>query len=100
MVRQIRRNIKHREKNKDKYSIEKDVIKQVNYTSFKEMLPLFLLGLLDDTSNFKPENVLSEFYIFLSTNSDISLNSINQLICVIVKCYVFFAVRAELLNIN
>jgi hypothetical protein len=29
---------------------------------------------------------------------DISLNSINQLIFVMVKCGVFFAVRTELLN--
>jgi hypothetical protein len=39
------------------------------------------------------------FRTILSVNSDFSLNSVNQLIFVMVKCGVFFAVRTELLNI-
>jgi hypothetical protein len=37
--------------------------------------------------------------MFLSVNRDYSLNSINQMILVMVKCGVFFAVRTEFLNI-
>jgi hypothetical protein len=37
--------------------------------------------------------------MILSVNSDISLNHVNKLIIVKVKCGVLFAVRTEFLNI-
>jgi hypothetical protein len=37
--------------------------------------------------------------MFLALNTVISLNSVNQLIFVMVKCCVLFEVRAEFLNI-
>jgi hypothetical protein len=37
--------------------------------------------------------------MILRINSDISLNSINQLIFEMDKCYLFFAVGTEFLNI-
>jgi hypothetical protein len=37
--------------------------------------------------------------MILTVNSDISLNSVNHLIFVMVKCCVFYAVRTEFLNI-
>jgi hypothetical protein len=39
------------------------------------------------------------FRMIFDVNSDYFLNSVNQLIFVMVKCCVFFAVRAEFLNI-
>jgi hypothetical protein len=57
-----------------------------------------LLALIIINSTFFPHNV-----IFVSNVSQtkpvISLNSINQLIFGMVKCYVFFEVRIECLNI-
>jgi hypothetical protein len=40
-----------------------------------------------------------ESYMILTLNAIISLNGVNQLNFVMVKCGVFFAVRTELLNI-
>jgi hypothetical protein len=37
--------------------------------------------------------------MILTINSDYFLNSVNQLIFVMVKCGVFFAVRTEFLNV-
>jgi hypothetical protein len=39
------------------------------------------------------------FHMILTANSDYFLESVNQLIFVMVKCGVFFAVRTEFLNI-
>jgi hypothetical protein len=38
-------------------------------------------------------------FVWLSVNSDYFLNTINQLIFVMVKCGVLFEVRTEFLNI-
>jgi hypothetical protein len=46
-----------------------------------------------------PTECIYVFRMILRVNSDISLNSISQLIFVMVKCCVFFAVRTDFLNI-
>jgi hypothetical protein len=44
-------------------------------------------------------HLLQQSITFHFINSDISLNSVNKMFFVMVKCGVFFAVRTEFLNI-
>jgi hypothetical protein len=56
------------------------------------------LTLTATKSTFCPQSVFMGFVWFSEKTVIISLNSVNQLIFVMVKCGVFFAVRNEFLN--
>jgi hypothetical protein len=43
---------------------------------------------------------IDRYFVIVIINGKYSLNSVNQLIFVMVKCYVFFAVRTYLLTIT